>query len=206
MGDIGLADSRLMSIVPRCNKIVCFTRLRFAGTVVPFGIRAGRLAASRVDPVTPASPPHSHRTARFLTPWPSSSPPGLLQRRDLDLPLFRPDISPVAMDRASVMRCRRSLPLAVVRCCCCHRCCQLAADCPVASRPARCRGWPASGPGRLPPGPWSLTGLSAEAPGSSVTSRVRSPGTFPLCSFVRRSQSRLRLEGRTRGSRQRLDR
>ena len=76
------------------------------------------------------------------------------------------------------MRCRRSLPLAVGRCCCCHRCCQLGADRRVASRPAPCRGWPASGPGRLLPGPWLLTGVFAEAPGSSVTSRVRSPGTF----------------------------
>ena len=103
--------------------------------------------------------------------------------RPSDLPLFRPDISQVGADRASVMRCRRSLLLAVGRCCCCHRCCQLGAGRPVASRPARCRGWPASGPGRLPPGPWFLTGVSAEAPGSSVTSRVRSPGTFHLCSL-----------------------
>src|SRR5213082_2808294 len=43
---------------------------------------------------------------------------------------------------------------------------------------APCRGWPASGPGRLPPGPCLLAGVSAEAPGSSVTLRVRSPGTF----------------------------
>jgi hypothetical protein len=41
----------------------------------------------------------------------------------LDRLLFRPDISPVATDRAGVMRCRRSLPLVVGRCCCCHRCC-----------------------------------------------------------------------------------
>ena len=31
-----------------------------------------------------------------------------------------------------------------------------------------CRGWPASGPGRLPPGPRLLTGVSAETPVSSV--------------------------------------
>jgi hypothetical protein len=53
---------------------------------------------------------------------------------------------------------------------------------PVASRPAPYRGWPASGPGRLRPGPWFLTGVSVEAPGSSVTSRVRSPSIFHLCS------------------------
>ena len=29
---------------------------------------------------------------------------------------------------------------------------------------APCRGWPASGPGRLPPGPWFLAGGGAEAP------------------------------------------
>jgi hypothetical protein len=37
--------------------------------------------------------------------------------------------------------------------------------------------------GRLRPGPWFLTGVSVEAPGASVTSRVRSPGTFHLCSL-----------------------
>jgi len=31
-----------------------------------------------------------------------------------------------------------------------------------------CKGWPASGPGRLPPGPYLLTGVSAETPVSSV--------------------------------------
>jgi hypothetical protein len=38
--------------------------------------------------------------------------------------LFRPDISPVGANRASVMRCWRSLLAAVGCCCCCHRCCQ----------------------------------------------------------------------------------
>jgi hypothetical protein len=37
--------------------------------------------------------------------------------------LFRPDISQVGADRARVMRCRRSLPLADGCCRCCHRCC-----------------------------------------------------------------------------------
>ena len=32
------------------------------------------------------------------------------------------------------------------------------------SLPALCRGWPASDPGRLPPDPWFLTGVSAETP------------------------------------------
>ena len=41
-----------------------------------------------------------------------------------DLPLFRPDISPVGMDRASIMRCHRSLMLAIGRRCCCHPYCQ----------------------------------------------------------------------------------
>ena len=47
-------------------------------------------------------------------------------RRRCDRPFFRPDISPVGADRASVMRCRRSLLLAGGCCCCCHRCCQAA--------------------------------------------------------------------------------
>ena len=32
-------------------------------------------------------------------------------------------------------------------------------------RPLLCRGWPASSPGRLPPGPWSLAGVSVEVSG-----------------------------------------
>jgi len=51
--------------------------------------------------------------------------------------------------------------------------------------PLPCRGWPASGPGRLRPGPCLLAGVFAEAPGSSVTSRARPPGTFRLCSLPR---------------------
>ena len=50
-------------------------------------------------------------------------------------------------DPASVMRCRRSLPLAVGRCCCCHRCCQ------------------PGGPDRLRPGPWFQAGVSAVVSG-----------------------------------------
>ncbi len=44
-----------------------------------------------------------------------------------------------------------------------------------ASLPAPCSGWPTSGPGRLPPGPCLLTGVSAETPGS---------GDF-ACTFTR---------------------
>ena len=54
---------------------------------------------------------------------------------DPDRPFFRPDISPVAADRASVMRCRRSLPVAGGRWCCCHRCRQLSPSRPAANRP-----------------------------------------------------------------------
>jgi hypothetical protein len=35
--------------------------------------------------------------------------------------------------------------------------------------------------GQAPAWPWFLTGVAAEAPGSSVTSRVRLPGTFHPC-------------------------
>jgi hypothetical protein len=58
-----------------------------------------------------------------------------------------------------------------------------------------CRGWPASGPGRLPPGPYLLTGVSAETP---VSKRVHSPGTLHLCSAACGHSPALRLEGRTR--------
>jgi hypothetical protein len=37
--------------------------------------------------------------------------------------------------------------------------------------PHPCRGWPASGPGRLAPDPWLLTGGGAEAPRSRVAKR-----------------------------------
>ena len=60
------------------------------------------------------------------------------------------------------------------------------------------QGMAASGPGRLRPGPWSLTGVSA------VVSRVKRDfactlaGAFPPVLVALRAQSRLRLEGRTR--------
>jgi len=62
------------------------------------------------------------------------------------------------------------------------------------SPPAGCRGWPAPGPGRLPPGPCLLAGVSVEAPGSSVTSRVRSPALSPVLVGLR-LQSRLGRRG-----------
>jgi hypothetical protein len=40
------------------------------------------------------------------------------------------------------------------------------------------QGWPASVQAGSGLGPWFLTGVSAETPGASMTSRVRSPGTF----------------------------
>jgi len=40
------------------------------------------------------------------------------------------------------------------------------------------QGWPASFRAGSGLGPWFLTGVSAETPGASMTSRVRSPGTF----------------------------
>ena len=123
-------------------------------------------------------------------------------------PPDRADPRPSAFQPGHIPSCYRSCecsalsPVAAAcrcRCCCCHRCCQLGVGRPVASRPAPCRGWLASGPGRLRPGPWFLTGVSAEAPGSSVvTSRVHSPGTFHLCSLPCGSQSCLMLEGRIR--------
>ncbi len=76
--------------------------------------------------------------------------------------LFRPGISQVGADRASVTRCRRSLPLAVGRCCCCHRCCQLGADRRVASRP--------------PLDAISRRALAAGAAASAATPRYTGPG------------------------------
>ena len=42
----------------------------------------------------------------------------------LDRLLFRPGVCQVAVKCASVLCCRRWLPLTVGRCCCCHRWCQ----------------------------------------------------------------------------------
>jgi hypothetical protein len=48
--------------------------------------------------------------------------------------LFRPGISQVGVDRASVMRCRRSLLVAGGCCRCCHCCCQLPWNLPMTAR------------------------------------------------------------------------
>ena len=80
---------------------------------------------------------------------------------------FRPDISQVARDRASVVRCRWSLLLLSTR----RR--------PSGRKPTRIlQGMVRVRSGQLRPALCLLTGVSAEAPGSSVTSRRRSPGTF----------------------------
>jgi hypothetical protein len=65
--------------------------------------------------------------------------------------------------------------------------------------PAPCRGWRASGPGRLRPGPWFLTGVSVVVSGVKRSNLACTlAGTFPPVLVVLRAQSRLRLEGRTR--------
>ena len=65
-----------------------------------------------------------------------------------DEPLFRPDISQVGADRASVMRCRRSLLSAGGCCCCCHRCCQRLVLFPISKVPG---AWTAPCPAQAPP-------------------------------------------------------
>ncbi len=89
--------------------------------------------------------------------------------------LFRPGICQVDTDRASVMRCRRSLRVAVGRCC--HRCCHPRA---------------ASAPGHLPRRLWSLS--AAPSPSDCCRSIRRREGVkggfactltrhFHLCSL-----------------------
>ncbi len=123
-------------------------------------------------------------------------------------PPDRADPRPSAFQPGHIPSCYRSCecsalsPVATLssadgRCCCCHRCCQLGVGRPVASRPAPCRGWPASGPGRLRPGPWFLTGVSAETPGSSDFACTFTRHFSPVLVALR-VQSCLRLEGRTR--------
>ena len=86
-----------------------------------------------------------------------------------DLPLFRPDISPVGVDPASVMRCCRSLLPVVGCCCCCHRCCQprwrggllwMRAGCAPPSGTFRPGRGPCAPP--LPPSDWLLPPYSPE--------------------------------------------
>src|SRR5436190_22662092 len=66
--------------------------------------------------------PESHGVVRldWLPAWlpESEGPPDRFAA--VDCPLFRPDISPVGADRASVTRCRRSLAVAGSCCCCCQ--------------------------------------------------------------------------------------
>jgi len=61
-----------------------------------------------------------------------------------------------------------------------------------------CRGWPASSPGRLRPGPWFLTGVSAEVSGVKRDFACTFTLVFPPALVALRGQSRLGLEGRTR--------
>jgi hypothetical protein len=63
---------------------------------------------------------------------------------------------------------------------------------------ARCRGWPASGPGRLRPGPCLLTGVAALGSGVKSDSAYTVTRHFLPVLVARRSRSRLRREGRTR--------
>ena len=85
------------------------------------------------------SPPHPYHDRCAVSPWQARGRAFALARSALanygtvcrllglfaqDLPLFRPDISPVGRNRASVVRCRWWLMSAVGCCCRCHRCCQ----------------------------------------------------------------------------------
>jgi hypothetical protein len=108
-----------------------------------------------------------------------------------DLPLFRPDISPVGTDRARVMRCRRSLVLAAGCCCCCHRCCQPGQD--------ALPGCPRSSPGDRP-----HRGGDGPYPGQA---RCLALGFWPECfrrldvkggqrSFPEETRSALDIEGK----------
>jgi hypothetical protein len=101
-----------------------------------------RSSAAR-GPVPGELPPGGpSRAGGAVSPgWPGGS---ITSRADL--PFFRPDISPVGVDRASVMRCRRLLLVAVGGCCCCYRCCQPLVLFPIstvspAPRPRPRRRW-----------------------------------------------------------------
>ena len=91
---------------------------------------------------------------------------------------FRPDISPVGADRASVMRCRRSLLPAVGRCCCCQpRSCSPFPRSPADDSVTPWSSSPSPGLFRQPgralscPRPLPRTRLAAEPDGRRVLSR-----------------------------------
>ena len=100
----------------------------------------------------------------------------------------------------SVVRCRWSLPLAVGRCCCCccHRCCQLGAGHPVASRPRTLQGMARVRSGQAPA--WPLSSDRSVRRGSRIKRDFACTFTrrFPAVLVALRSQSCLRLEGRAR--------
>jgi hypothetical protein len=93
-----------------------------------------------VDPVLPRLPRLKlsrcvRFTNRFTKPVPGLRIPVVpAGATDPDRPL-RPGITQVVTRCTCVSCYRRSLLFAVGRCCCCHRCCQLSQDRPVASRP-----------------------------------------------------------------------
>jgi len=70
-------------------------------------------------------------------------------------------------------------------------------NCPR-DRPHRAGDGPRPGPGRLPPGPWFLTGVSAEVSSVKRDFACTLARHLPLMLVTRRSQSRLMLEGRAR--------
>jgi hypothetical protein len=141
---IGARQSTPMSITPRENKIVCCCTLLRRGSWGPWPL-------SECEPdgsLPPRLDPTALARLRFVedASWRPSSRHHVSSH---DRPFFRPDISPVGADRASVMRCRRSLVSAVGRCCCCHRCCQPLVLCPSPKSPRR-RDCALSSPGPSP--------------------------------------------------------
>src|SRR6266566_4254236 len=78
-------------------------------------------------------------------------------------PFFRPDISRVGADRASVMRCRWSLLLASGCCCCCQ---------PLVLFPISERGLPGVVTAPCPPQAPAPNPTAAEPDGRRVLSRV----------------------------------
>ena len=83
------------------------------------GVLFRSAVTSAPSPPGTFSPGSAQARSRAVMRRPGSRWSGAVERPSA----FRPGICQVGTDRASVVRCRRSLLVAVGRCCCCHRCC-----------------------------------------------------------------------------------
>ena len=96
-----------------------FRHCGWSGRRTYSGVLFRSAVTSAPSPPGTFSPGSAQARSRAVMRRPGSRWSGAVERPSA----FRPGICQVGADRASVVRCRRSLLVAVGRCCCCHRCC-----------------------------------------------------------------------------------